>query len=309
MIFLTSYTCRDKQWTWAEREAEMKSIIEKRAAARQAMNQKPKPPGPNPDPNTMPIENDESESSSDDDLHHEPHEDEGDVPGKKTRKKDYIDVKQFVHFHSHHLGGFNDVSEADYEKWRQHSRMKRGLEPLGEVPEYKMPPRANVRLFVQKAAGAATRLMFGFDSSLPYQHRVEWNPADWDEIRADDHNYGGGYDAFHDPVAYPSWKEKPKWEIGLSQHKFNPGNRPPVNKFGTLVPTDTPPVMPPGHALPKRWADGIIESTNPAEDLAQDDEFMTMNRGFRADGALNVEEEGDDNPFTKPGIDEEDEYM
>ncbi|KAF5963362.1 hypothetical protein FCOIX_13875 [Fusarium coicis] len=288
MIFLTHHTCKDEEWNWEDREAEMEKLNEQKAKAREPMGDMAI------DPSTIKTKKDdvlgdaEDSESSDDDLNHDAHTDESQTT-KKPKKKNYIDVKQFVYFHSQYLGGFNDVPDNDYEKWKADCRQKRNLEnkyALGEVPKFEIAPRANVRIFVQKHPGAASRLMFGADSSRRDQCRVEWDSEDWYEVRADDHDVRfdpknhDSYDPFHDPVAYPERNDLPKWE---RDWQLNPPQDVQPNPFLELVPTDTPPVMPPGLALPEKWADRILESKNPAQVLQLGDGFEFMRKKLQTE--------------------------
>ena len=68
---------------------------------------------------------------------------------------EHVDVQDFVYFHGRHLGSFKDTLY--------------GNDPI----------RTNVRIFVQKRAGAATRLIFGEDSIRLGELRIEWLPEDW----------------------------------------------------------------------------------------------------------------------------------
>lgn len=86
-----------------------------------------------------------------------------------------VDVQDFVYFHGRHLGGFGDYAHAKMSRGR-------GRPHFARKARSETIPRANVRFFVQRQVGAASRLIFGHDESQPDKLRTEWLPDDWDDL-------------------------------------------------------------------------------------------------------------------------------
>lgn len=169
-------------------------------------------------------------------------------------------MHEFVYFHSKYLDGLGDTVLDDKEGWwiNEHNKAVRAKQAerdaSGIQQELPAPPalqehvhsekvvRANVRIFVQTMAGAASRVKFGFDPNQPDQIRTERLSSGWEVIRADN----APADEIDDPVAYPLPGDNPKWEANHLNATGDPStgceeNAPRPNLSQVDIPTVLPP--------------------------------------------------------------------
>ncbi|KAK6344932.1 hypothetical protein TWF718_006882 [Orbilia javanica] len=272
LIFLTYGTCKYERWT---KEMRQKKEAEFRTQQKQARDWQSSSPEDEMKVEVPELDDDSEDDLGDDHLIEIP-EDPPTTPPPPTTgpkkpppepapvkpKRDRMDVQEFVYFHSRHLGGFGDVPYENYENGK-----------------YEPENRANVRIFVQKGPGAATRLAFGFDKQHLDQVRVEWKEEDWFELRAD----SAPDEAWSDPVAYPLYGELPDWErrapeawehlSGPHAHFDDGGNGGTMpsgsDDYLNLVPGDSEVIPPPGNDVHLDFGEQMMQHPNPAAFLAK----------------------------------------